>query len=85
VKGVVRPFPRGAEPRLLLVSDIDGTMIGPDHEAGAFASSQRFATYWDNGPVLCGSLLAYNTGRSIGQVRDELEQGGVIGKRAGNA
>jgi hypothetical protein len=44
-------------------------MIGPEHlGAAAFASSKRFRTFWENGPALSGSILAYNTGRSVGQV-----------------
>jgi hypothetical protein len=68
--GRLSPFPRGLEPRIMVASDIDGTMIGPEgHGSDAFASSRRFRAYWEAGPALCGSVLAYNTGRSIGQVR----------------
>jgi hypothetical protein len=68
--GKLTPFLRGSEPRFMLVSDIDGTMIGSEGDgAAAYASSGRFRNYWDNGPSLCGSTLVYNTGRSIGAVR----------------
>ncbi len=53
----------------MLVSDIDGTMIGPDEKgAAAYSSTGRFRNYWEDEAALCGSLLAYNTGRSIGSV-----------------
>lgn len=40
--GAIRPFPRGAEPRFMLVSDIDGTMIGEHGDPSQYASSRRF-------------------------------------------
>ena len=40
--GSIRPFPRGAEPRFMLVSDIDGTMIGSHGDPTQYASSRRF-------------------------------------------
>ena len=48
----------------MLVSDIDGTMVGDVgcEGQGAFVSSGRFKEYWENAPVLGGSLLVYNTG-----------------------
>ncbi|GFH15665.1 uncharacterized protein HaLaN_11934, partial [Haematococcus lacustris] len=64
---------RGAEPRYMLVSDIDGTMIGEHGDPSQYASSRRFREYWENGPALAGSLLVYNTGRSMGQVREMLK------------
>ena len=66
--GSTRPFARGAEPRYMLVSDIDGTMIGEHGDAGQYASSRRFRDYWESGPALAGSILVYNTGRSVGGV-----------------
>lgn len=65
VRGGLRPFVRGLQPRVMLVSDIDGTMIGTGDDA--YASSQRFTHYWENNPSLVGSVLVYNTGRSLGQ------------------
>lgn len=71
--GSIRPFPRGAEPRYMLASDIDGTMIGEHGDAGQYASSRRFRDYWESGPALAGSILVYNTGRSMGQVKEMLK------------
>eukprot|EP00798_Chlamydomonas_sp_ICE-L_P011612 gene11612-34319_t len=49
------------------VSDIDGTMIGDASAPDAFVSSKRFLDYWESNATLSGSLLVYNTGRSMGQ------------------
>ncbi|MEW5320338.1 MAG: hypothetical protein WDW38_011418 [Sanguina aurantia] len=76
VKGALRPFPRGAESRILLVSDIDGTMIGDMGNVDVFESSARFVNYWENSASLAGSLLAYNTGRSLGQFVDLMKKCG---------
>ncbi|GLC57318.1 hypothetical protein PLESTB_001211200 [Pleodorina starrii] len=73
-KGMLRPFPRGAESRIMLVSDIDGTMIGDMASPDAFTSSHRFAEYWENSASLAGSLLVYNTGRSLGQFVDLMKK-----------
>ncbi|EFJ40325.1 hypothetical protein VOLCADRAFT_119992 [Volvox carteri f. nagariensis] len=73
-KGMLRPFPRGAESRIMLVSDIDGTMIGDMSCPDAFSSSHRFAEYWENSASLAGSLLVYNTGRSLGQFVDLMKK-----------
>ncbi|GFR50917.1 hypothetical protein Agub_g13235 [Astrephomene gubernaculifera] len=73
-KGMLRPFPRGAESRIMLVSDIDGTMIGDLGSPDAFESSHRFAEYWENSASLAGSLLVYNTGRSLGQFVDLMKK-----------
>jgi len=70
--GSIRPFPRGAEPRFMLVSDIDGTMIGEHGDPAQYASSRRFRDYWESGPALAGSILVFNTGRSLGQVKELL-------------
>lgn len=74
LKGMLRPFPRGAESRIMLVSDIDGTMIGDMSSPDAFTSSHRFAEYWENSASLAGSLLVYNTGRSLGQFVDLMKK-----------
>ncbi|KAF5835213.1 sucrose-6F-phosphate phosphohydrolase-domain-containing protein [Dunaliella salina] len=60
--------------RFMLVSDIDGTMVGDvgNEGPGAFHSSGRFKEYWENAAVLGGSILVYNTGRSLGSVRELL-------------
>lgn len=65
VRGTLKPFARGLQPRIMLVSDIDGTMIGDGEDA--YSSSQRFTYYWENIASLVGSVLVYNTGRSLGQ------------------
>jgi len=67
MRGLIKPFPRGAEGRIMLVSDIDGTMIGDTNSPDAYTSSARFLDYWENAQALAGSLLVYNTGRSLGQ------------------
>jgi len=49
----------------MLVSDLDGTMVGEGPEADAMTAS--FGTYWEESAALVGSVLVYNTGRSLGQ------------------
>jgi len=44
---------------LMLVSDLDGTMVGDD------AATARFRDFWVEEAVTRGSLLVYNTGRSL--------------------
>jgi hypothetical protein len=56
------PARRAAPPQ---VSDIDGTMIGDMGMPDVFASSARFADYWENSASLSGSLLVYNTGEAF--------------------
>ncbi|PNH04622.1 Ribosomal protein S6 kinase alpha-4 [Tetrabaena socialis] len=56
------------------VSDIDGTMIGDMSSPDVFTSSERFADYWENSASLAGSLLVYNTGRSLGQFVDLMKK-----------
>jgi len=65
--GRLRPFPRGAEERVMVVSDLDGTMFGDVNAHDAFDSSLRFQQYWNDNQALSGSVLVYNTGRSLGQ------------------
>jgi len=65
----------------MLVSDIDGTMVGDVgcEGSGAFTSSGRFKEYWENAPVLSGSLLVYNTGESKTDSERKLyEQGAAL-------
>lgn len=40
----------------------------------ADAATQEFCDYWENNAVLAGSVLVYNTGRSLGQFVSLLEQ-----------
>jgi sucrose-6F-phosphate phosphohydrolase len=63
--GALRPFPRAAAPPVMLVADLDGTMVGEGPEADAMTA--EFAAYWEGTAALAGSLLVYNTGRSLGQ------------------
>ncbi|KAG1676847.1 hypothetical protein FOA52_010356 [Chlamydomonas sp. UWO 241] len=65
--GRLRPFPRGGDERIMVVSDLDGTMFGDVNCHDAFDSSTRFRGYWENSQALAGSVLVYNTGRSLGQ------------------
>lgn len=65
--GQLRPFSRGSDPRIMVVSDLDGTMFGDVNSPDAFDSSHRFLQYWEGTQALAGSLLVYNTGRSLGQ------------------
>lgn len=44
-------------PAVMVVSDLDGTMVGQDHATGLFKG------YWEDTAVLRGSVLVYNTGR----------------------
>ena len=64
--GVVRPFNQACEPPMMLVSDIDGTLVG--HDGAQIDSTERFGRYWEDRAALTGSFLVYNTGRSFGQV-----------------
>jgi sucrose-6F-phosphate phosphohydrolase len=64
--GVIRPFNQSCEPPMMLVSDIDGTLVG--HEPDTVVSTERFGRYWEDRAALTGSFLVYNTGRSLGQV-----------------
>lgn len=47
------------------VSDLDGTMVGEGSVADA--ATRRFCNYWEDTAALAGSVLVYNTGRSLGQ------------------
>ncbi|KAK3277093.1 hypothetical protein CYMTET_14875, partial [Cymbomonas tetramitiformis] len=69
--GVLTSFSHALEPSMV-VSDLDGTMVGngPDFDGGTAA----FKTYWEDSAALSGSVLVYNTGRSIGQVVSLLEE-----------
>eukprot|EP00210_Caulerpa_lentillifera_P006877 g6574.t1 len=71
--GVLKPFSKAVEGPVMLVSDIDGTMVndeGPDPDS----AMKEFAYYWENNASLCNSLLVYNTGRSMGQFTYLLNQ-----------
>jgi len=65
MNGQLIPFPRARRPPVMVVSDLDGTMVGSD--AHFDAGTKAFKDYWDDCAGLAGGVLAYNTGRSIGQ------------------
>lgn len=50
--------PRTGDLPLLLVSDLDGTMVGESEEATA-----AFKAYWEAEAVPRGGVLVFNTGR----------------------
>lgn len=54
------------------VSDLDGTMVGDS--GAADAATQQFCDYWEHNAALVGSVLVYNTGRSLGQFVALLEE-----------
>ena len=75
--GKVRPFLRASRPRAMLVSDLDGTLVGDGQEADA--KTFDFGTYWEDNAALVGSVLVYNTGRSLGQFQGLLQdKGGAL-------
>ena len=71
--GIVRPFNQSTAPPMMLVSDIDGTLVHHEENEATLASTGRFATYWEDRAALTGSFLVFNTGRSFGQVMGLLE------------
>lgn len=71
--GIVRPFNQSIAPPMMLVSDIDGTLVHHEENEATLASTGRFATYWEDRAALTGSFLVFNTGRSYGQVMGLLE------------
>lgn len=62
--GRLLPFPRASTPPIMVVSDLDGTMVG--ETAWDDQATEHFCRYWEGSAALCGSKLVYNTGRSIG-------------------
>jgi len=71
--GIVRPFNQSIAPPMMLVSDIDGTLVHHEENEATLASTGRFATYWEDRAALTGSFLVFNTGRSYGQVMGLLD------------
>eukprot|EP00803_Ostreobium_quekettii_P004176 evm.model.scf_87.1 EVM.evm.TU.scf_87.1 scf_87:8029-14871(-) len=58
---------------VLVVSDLDGTMVGNDAATGAFRD------FWEQEAVLRGSVLVYNTGRNLQSFKGLLaEKSGVL-------
>mmetsp|Transcript_667 Transcript_667/g.1395 ORF Transcript_667/g.1395 Transcript_667/m.1395 type:complete len:417 (+) Transcript_667:100-1350(+) len=60
-------------PRFMVVSDLDGTMVGDD------ATTLRFKTYWEEEAVWRGSVLVFSSGRTLEQYLElAAEKDGVI-------
>ena len=57
--------------RSIQVSDLDGTMVGDGPEAAAMTA--ELAAYWEGSAALAGSVLVYNTGRSLGAFQGLLD------------
>jgi len=75
--GKIRPFMRASKPPVMLVSDLDGTLVGDGIHADQKTSD--FGAYWEDNAALVGSVLVYNTGRSLGQFQGLLEaKGGAL-------
>ena len=71
-RGRLVAFPRAREPPIMVVSDLDGTMVGDGPEFDR--ATWLFQQYWENSAALASSVLVFNTGRSIGSVRSLLEE-----------
>eukprot|EP00879_Flechtneria_rotunda_P009113 GHRR01009540.1.p1 GENE.GHRR01009540.1~~GHRR01009540.1.p1 ORF type:complete len:351 (+),score=105.97 GHRR01009540.1:250-1302(+) len=57
-RGTLVALPPGPPP-VMIVSDLDGTMVGDD------VATTAFKEWWENEGVLRGGLLVYNTGRAL--------------------
>mmetsp|Transcript_36424 Transcript_36424/g.50610 ORF Transcript_36424/g.50610 Transcript_36424/m.50610 type:complete len:748 (-) Transcript_36424:276-2519(-) len=64
-KGGLTPFTKSRGSAIMVVSDLDGTMVGHGEEMDAGTLS--FRRYWQDTAALAGGVLVFNTGRSIGQ------------------
>ncbi|GAB4820554.1 hypothetical protein N2152v2_007600 [Parachlorella kessleri] len=75
--GRVLPFPKATASPMMLVSDLDGTMVGDGDDAHSMTSD--FCQYWEEHSALAGCVLVYNTGRSLGSfVHLYQERGGAL-------
>ena len=59
---------KSAGEAVLLVSDLDDTMIGDD------AATAAFRDYWEREALPRGSLLVYNTGRAVDKFQELCQQ-----------
>ncbi|KAF8054588.1 SPP2 [Scenedesmus sp. PABB004] len=70
--GAVTKFNTVTAPPIMLVSDIDGTMVNESGDKGTQfwmdARTKEFQEYWESSAALARSVLVYNTGRSKGQL-----------------
>ncbi len=71
VGGRLQPFFKAVSPRFLLASDLDGTMI--ENSEDAWQATRAFRDWWESTGVLANGVLVYNTGRSLGAVKELLE------------
>lgn len=71
-RGRLAPFVQANKPPIMLVSDLDGTLVGEGDHADQL--TRQFGAYWENNAALVGSKLVYNTGRSLGQFIGLLEE-----------
>ena len=71
-RGRLTPFACALRPRFMVVTDLDGTLVGEGPEADT--ATAAFRDYWDGRGRLAGGVLVFNTGRSIGQVMSLLKE-----------
>ncbi|GMH32935.1 hypothetical protein BSKO_00769 [Bryopsis sp. KO-2023] len=71
--GRLKPFGKALKGPVMVVSDLDGTMV-ENESPEADRASQEFMKYWEDNAALCGSVLVYNTGRSLGQFTHLLQE-----------
>mmetsp|Transcript_1883 Transcript_1883/g.6741 ORF Transcript_1883/g.6741 Transcript_1883/m.6741 type:complete len:340 (-) Transcript_1883:65-1084(-) len=65
IGGKVEPVTQA--PPIMLISDLDGTMIGDDE------ATARFSAFWEARHEAAGSMLVYSTGRSLASVEELLK------------
>eukprot|EP00877_Chromochloris_zofingiensis_P008061 jgi/Chrzof1/3508/Cz12g28020.t1 len=72
-KGKVEEFTTASAGRIMLCTDLDGTLIEDGDESSewvqaANAATAEFNSWWSHHCAPAGGLLVFNTGRSIGMV-----------------